>query len=72
MVHALLVLAAEGGPSKVPFYVAGGALALWAVLLAALGLSRPHFPTAGGAARGVMGLSAVLVVAAMVAAVATA
>ena len=73
MVHAMLVLAAEEAePSKVPFYIAGGLLAGWAVVLSALGLSRPDFPTGGGAARGVMGLSAVLVVLAMVTVVITA
>jgi hypothetical protein len=71
MLHALLVLAAgEAKPSKTPFYLVGGALAAWAVVLAAIGLSRPGFPGAA-AARGVMGLTAVLVVAAMAVAVIT-
>ena len=39
---ALLLAASE--PSKVPFYIAGGALAAWAVVLAAIGLDRPEFP----------------------------
>ena len=46
--------------SKVPFYIAGGALALWAVVLAGLGLSRPEFPGGAGGARAVMGISLVL------------
>jgi hypothetical protein len=73
MVHALLVLAAEEAePSKTAFYLCGGLLAAWAVVLAAIGLSRPEFPGAGVAGRGVMGLTAVLVVAAMATAVITA
>lgn len=71
--HALLVLAADAGgeTSKTAFYLAGGALAAWAVILAAVGLTRPEFPGGDGAQRGVMAISTVLVVAAMVAAVAT-
>jgi hypothetical protein len=46
--------------SKVPFYVAGGVLALWAVVLAALGLSRPSFPGNTGGQRGVIAISLVL------------
>lgn len=69
---ALLVLAAdEAEPSKVAFYVGGGLLAAWAVLLAALGLSRPDFPATEGAARGIYGISAVLVAAAMATAIIT-
>jgi hypothetical protein len=30
--------------SKAPFYIAGGVLAVYAVLLAALGITRPNFP----------------------------
>ena len=39
-----LLLLAASEPDKVPFYIAGGALALWAVILAAIGLNRPEFP----------------------------
>ena len=39
-----LLLAASDTASKVPFYICGGALAVWAVALAAIGLSRPEFP----------------------------
>jgi hypothetical protein len=71
--HALLVLAAEAAEetSKTAFYLAGGALAAWAVILAAVGLTRPEFPGSDGAARGVMAISTVLVLAALAAAVAT-
>lgn len=72
--HALLVLAqvaeeAEG--SKTAFYVAGGALAAWAVLISAVGLSRPEFPSSALASRGVMAVTAVLVIAAAAAAAIT-
>jgi hypothetical protein len=70
--HALLVLASEGAEgSKTAFYIAGGALAGWAVLLSAIGLTRPDFPGSDGASRGVMAISAILVIAAAAAAVAT-
>jgi hypothetical protein len=70
--HALLVAAAEHAePSKTGFYIVGGVLAAWAVTLAAIGLNRPDFPGGAGAARGVMAISAVLVIGAMAAAVAT-
>jgi plastocyanin len=58
-------------PSKVPFYVAGGALALWAVGLAAMGITRPGFPGTSSRARAVMAASAALVVTTMTAAVLT-
>jgi hypothetical protein len=54
-----LVLAA-GEPSKVPFYIAGAVLVVWAVVLAALGLTRPAFPGNGRGARLVMSASFVL------------
>jgi hypothetical protein len=77
MLHAILVLAAEAGghgheSSKTAFYLCGGLLAGWAVVLAAIGLSRAEFPGTATAERGVMLISAVLVVAAMATAVITA
>jgi hypothetical protein len=73
MVHALLVFAAEEAePSKTAFYVCGGLLASWAVVLGVLGLRSPEFPGGASAARGVMAISSVLVVATMAAAVITA
>jgi hypothetical protein len=69
---ALIAAAAEEAePSKTAFYVAGGLLAVWAVVLAAIGLRNPEFPGEARISRGVMALSAVLVVAAMTAAVLT-
>lgn len=57
--------AAEAHRSELPFFVAGALLALWAVTVSVFGFTRPDFPSTEGAARGVMGLSAVLVVAAV-------
>jgi hypothetical protein len=65
----LLIAAAE--PSKVPFYVAGCLLAAWAVVLAAVGLTRPSFPTGARAERGVVSISLVLMVAAVATAILT-
>ena len=65
-----LILAA-GEPSKVPFYIAGGVLVAWALALATVGLTRPSFPTNERGARGVMAVSAVLMVLAMAMAVIT-
>lgn len=73
MVHALLVLAAEEAEtSKTAFYLCGGLLAAWAVVLGFVGLRSPDFPGSGAAARGVMALTAVLMVAVMATAVITA
>jgi plastocyanin len=66
-----LILAA-GAPSKLPFYLLGGALAAWAVLLALLGLSRAEFPGTPGRARAVMTISALLVAGTIGTAIATA
>jgi plastocyanin len=70
VVSALSVSAAA--PSKVPFYVAGAVLALWAVVLAVFGITRPGFPGSKGGRRGVLAVSALLVAAAMSTAIATA
>jgi plastocyanin len=59
-------------PSKVPFYLAGGLLAGWAVLLGAFGVTHPDFPGSPRRARLVMLTSAVLVAAAITTAVVTA
>lgn len=72
--HGLLVLAAktaEEESSKTPFYIAGGALAAFAVLIGAFGLSKPDFPATQGAQRAVVLVAALLTVAAMTASVLT-
>ena len=59
--------------SHAPFYIAGGATALWAVLVSLIGIRRnADWPSSDGTARGIMGISLVLVVAAMATAVITA
>lgn len=69
---ALLVLAAEEAESsKTLFYVAGGGLAVWALLVSGLGMAKPDFPGSDGAAKGVYGISAALMVFAAVAAIVT-
>jgi hypothetical protein len=64
-------LAAET-TSKTPYYVAGIALAVWAVLVAFLGITRPDFPPGPSGRAGVIAISAVLVVTTMALAVITA
>lgn len=58
--------------SKVPFYIAGGALVLWAVILSlALGMRKPDFPGSAVGERVVIAITIVLVIAAASMAVAT-
>lgn len=57
--------------SKVPFYIAGGVLVAWAVIVAAWGVTHADFPGSRGRARLVLLTSFVLVAATMTAAVAT-
>ena len=65
IVAAAAEAAEEHHRSEAPFFIAGGVLAAFAVLISVVGIMRPDFPTSSGAARGVMGLGAVLVLAAM-------
>jgi hypothetical protein len=53
------------------FYVVGGLLAVFAVLISVVGLRQPDFPAGAGAARGVMTLGVLLVAATLAAAVLT-
>ena len=75
MLHALtIVFAATEGEesSKTLFYLAGGLLAIFAVVIAAVGIKRiGTFPSSRGQARGVIGLAALLVVAAAASAIIT-
>ncbi len=58
--HLAPILGAE--KSKVPFYIAGGVLVAWA-LIVSVGLGRaPDFPRTASAQRAVIAISAVLVV----------
>jgi hypothetical protein len=56
----LTTLLAAAEPSKVPFYIAGGILVVWAVALSSIGLTRPSFPFGVTGQRAVMGISLVL------------
>jgi hypothetical protein len=47
------------------FYIAGGVLAAWALLVSALGVMREDFPSTPGATRLVGAISVVLVVCAI-------
>jgi plastocyanin len=64
------VLAAE--KSKVPFYIAGGLLVVWALTLSlGIGMRKPDFPGSAAGQRAVVAVSAVLVLAAVATAVLT-
>ena len=65
------LLLAASTPSKVAFYIAGGALAAWAVVLAAIGLNRPEFPGNLRGQRTVIGITFTLMVIAIAMAIAT-
>jgi hypothetical protein len=67
-----LIAAAEEEPSKVPFYIAGALLVVFALGVSALGLRSATFPPSRGVRSGLIGLAAVLVAAAMATAVLTA
>jgi hypothetical protein len=71
---ATIVLAAAEGAEHAEkdhtaFYIAGGALALFAILVGVIGIMRPNL--AEGPSKAIMAIGAVLVVCAMVASVAT-
>jgi hypothetical protein len=74
VLQALITMAATEGEesSKTAFYLAGGVLAAFAVVISAVGI-RGHetFPPSRGAARAVMALAIVLVAATMASAVIT-
>ena len=67
----LSVLVAAAEPSKVPVYIAGGLLASWAVVLSAVGLTRPSFPYGATGQRAVIGISILLAVLAVAMAIVT-
>jgi hypothetical protein len=71
-VLATVLAAAEGAePSKTAYYILGGCLAVWAVLVGSIGIARPQLAAAVGASRGIIALTLLLVVATMAAAVLT-
>jgi hypothetical protein len=67
----LTTLLAAAEPSKVPFFIAGGVLALWAVVLSSVGLTHPAFPSSAAGQRGVILISLVLAALAIAMAIAT-
>lgn len=69
---ALAVSHAPAPSSKLPFYVLGGVLVVWAVVVGAIGVRNPGFPSSERGARGVMSLTLLMVVLAIGAAVVTA
>jgi hypothetical protein len=70
-VLALVTFAAEE-TSKTPYYVSAAALAAFAVVISAIGISRHEtFPATKAASRVVMLIAAVIVAATMVSAVLT-
>ena len=76
MLDALTIVfaAVEGHEesSKTLFYVAGGVLAAFAVIISVIGIRGiATFPSSKGQARGVLGLAALLVLGAMAAAIIT-
>jgi plastocyanin len=68
--HLAPILAAE--KSRVPFYIAGGVLVAWALIVSVgLGLRRADFPGTVAGQQAVMAISAALVLAALATAVIT-
>jgi hypothetical protein len=74
VLHAVVTLAAAAEEtSKTAYYVAGSVLALFAVLVSAIGIRRhDNFPPSRGASRAVVALAALLVAATMATAIITA
>jgi hypothetical protein len=66
-----LLLLATAESSKTPFYILGGALVVWALVLAGIGLRRPEFPGDLRGQRGVIGVSLAMIVLAIGAAILT-
>jgi len=63
---------AEEEPSKTLFYVCGGALAVWALIVSAIGIkAHETFPPTQSARNGVIAISVGLVLLAMASAVIT-
>ena len=75
MLHALIVFAqetVEEEGSKTPYYIAGGVLAAFAVIISAIGIrGHENFPGSKGGRNGVIAIAALLVAATMASAVLT-
>jgi plastocyanin len=72
MLSPLLAAATFHDSSKTAFFIAAGVLVAWAVVVSFVGIRSPRFPASKVQMRGVMAISAVLVVVAASMAVATA
>jgi hypothetical protein len=57
--------AEEHHKSELPFFVAGGLLVTFAIIISVVGFKKPEFPANDQAARGVMALSVALVAGAL-------
>ncbi|HTU94668.1 MAG TPA: hypothetical protein VMF14_02440 [Solirubrobacteraceae bacterium] len=68
---ALQLITAAAEPSKVPFFIIGGALALYAVILSTIGIQRPSFASTAAGQRGVIAFTAVFAVVAVLTAILT-
>lgn len=55
----------EEHKSEAPFFLLGGVLATFALVISVIGMKKPDFPGTASASRGVMALSVALVVATM-------
>lgn len=71
LIALILAVEEEAEPSKTPFYILGGLLTLWAVVLSGIGMSSASFPATVAAKRGVIALTALLMAGAMATAVIT-
>jgi hypothetical protein len=70
---ATLLIAAESGTSKTPFYIFAAALVAFALGLSAIGVARHEtFPPSRGAATALIGVCILLVAGTMLSAVLTA
>lgn len=59
-VLASFLAAAEPASEELPYFIAGGIFALWAVCVSMIGMRNPEFPSSKGAGRLTLGISAVL------------
>jgi hypothetical protein len=62
-------VAEEHEKSELPFFIAGGLFATFAIAISVFGFKRPDFPANAAAARGVMTAGVVLMLAAISSAV---
>ena len=62
-------LAEEHHRSELPFFIAGGLFATFAIAISVFGFKQPDFPATAGQARGVMSAGVLLMLAAISSAV---